>query len=343
MSINIFIESTDFFTKGAYFFNPQHALIKVDVADIDAIYFPHMINGGFLTPKMKQLLVKQIPREYLGTELEYEYTNGQVPKYLCSVYKKRIKKAYPSIADKPIVFLHIADFPFPYDVDDNTIVVRCSINRTTMQKNDIVMPARIPYFDWEGPQTEIKPSIGFCGCPTTHNTRRKLINELISCKTIEFDYFLTNRFYNHIDKVLKYQYKDLATKNIGTADVDTLAQEIKLNLKHKFNKKLKDNIFSLCPRGRGNYSVRFYETLRAGRIPVMVDSDQVFPCEDIIDWNDIVICTDNVEEMIQKIYDWTENRDLIEVQKRCREVWETYLNFPNFVELLPKYIANSLS
>ena len=171
------------------FFNPQHVLVKTDDVDIDAIYFPHMINGGFPQPKDEASAGKTIPREYVGTELEYEYTNGQVPKYLCSAYRKRIKKTHTSVADKPIVFLHIADFPFTYDVDDNTIVVRCSINRTTMQKNDITMPARIPYFDWEGPQINIKPSIGFCGCPTTHNARRTLINELISRKTIDFDYF----------------------------------------------------------------------------------------------------------------------------------------------------------
>ena len=75
----------------------------------------------------------------------------------------------------------------------------------------------------------------------------------------------------------------------------------------------------------------------------MVDSDQVFPCEDLIDWNDIIICAKDTEEMIKVVHDWTECRDLISIQKRCREVWEQYLQFESFLELLPKYIEERIS
>ena len=339
MSINLFIEETDFLTKGAYFFDPQHCFSSLETgSEIDVVYFPYMINGGFLTPQMQDILIPRMPQEFLGTPLEYEYMNGQVPKYLCNLYRKRLKKKHPVLSKKTMVFLHIADFAFPYETDGNTIIVRCSVNRTTMQKTDIVMPAKIPYEEWKGPQRDIKPSIGFCGCPYTHKDRQAVLRDLEQLKLIHLDTNFTQYFYNHIDKHFKHNYKHIPEEMI-----DSKVKNIKSDLKQKFIKILDENIFSLCPRGRGNYSVRFYETLRAGRIPVMVDSDQVFPCEDIIDWDDIVICAKNTEEMVQKMYDWLEHRDIIEVQKRCREVWETHLYFPKFVEYLPQFIEKSLS
>ena len=37
--------------------------------------------------------------------------------------------------------------------------------------------------------------------------------------------------------------------------------------------------FTLCVRGNGNFSVRFYETLALGRIPVFYNSDCVLPLD----------------------------------------------------------------
>jgi hypothetical protein len=333
MSLNLFLEDADFEIRGAYNFSPKHAISSLD-ANIEAVYFPYMINGGFLNSKMQKFLLKFVPEDFLGTRFEYEYTNGQVPLYLCQMYRKHLKKKFPSLQNKPIVFLHIADFPFQYNTNENIIIVRCSVNRATMQKNDIIMPSRVSYEDWIGPQKEIKETIGFCGYPNTHPTRKKLIEELERSNSIKLDMYLTSMFFFHINETIK--------KNTTNTQKEVYIKQTKEDLKKEFNQRLQRNIFSLCPRGRGHYSRRFYETLRAGRIPVMIDTGQVFPLEDIIDWDDIVICAKNTEELIHKVQDWTKNRDLIEIQKRCREVWETYLHFPKFLEFLPIYIKKSM-
>ena len=74
----------------------------------------------------------------------------------------------------------------------------------------------------------------------------------------------------------------------------------------------------------------------------MVDSDQVFPCEDLIDWDDIVICAKDTEEMIKMVHDWTECRDLISIQKMSGSLGK-YLQFDSFLEDLPKYIEQRIS
>ena len=157
---------------------------------------------------------------------------------------------------------------------------------------------------------DIKASIGFCGCPYTHPTRKQTLLELDHSDAIQFDSLYTRSFFDHFKFVIKKHRPDLKSE-----DRELLVNNVRCKLRVNFRQIMNRNIFSFCPRGRGNYSIRFYETLRAGRIPVMVDSDQVFPCEDLIDWDDIIICAKDTEEMIKMVHDWTEHRDLIAIQK----------------------------
>src|SRR5690606_31539385 len=51
-----------------------------------------------------------------------------------------------------------------------------------------------------------------------------------------------------------------------------------------FYNNLKDSDYVVCVRGAGNFSVRLYETLAMGRIPVFIDTDCALPLENSIDW-----------------------------------------------------------
>ena len=44
------------------------------------------------------------------------------------------------------------------------------------------------------------------------------------------------------------------------------------NLLKEYESSLGNSDYVLCPRGFGNTSIRFYESLSAGRIPILVDS-----------------------------------------------------------------------
>jgi hypothetical protein len=289
---------------------------------------------------MERILLQKVKEKHPFEErkITYEYIHAEVPKYLCDLYRKQLYKKKPYLRNKPIVFFHVTDYAEPYDIDSDVIMVRSSINRSTMQPSDIVRPAHIKYEDWKGPIQGKKTSIGFCGFPYTHPIRAEILKELNMLNEKEFDRYYTQNFFYHNRKKIKRD-----NPRLGDIAVDELLQKQQVLLQKKFHEILHRNIFSFCPRGRGNYSIRFYETLRAGRIPVLVDSDQVFPCEDLIDWNDIVICAKDTEEMIKMVHDWTENRDLIVIQNRCREVWERFLQFESFLNLLPKYIEQRIS
>ena len=82
-----------------------------------------------------------------------------------------------------------------------------------------------------------------------------------------------------------------------------------------------------------------------GRIPVIINSDQVFPFEDILDYNDFSIMIDvsnikNIENIISK---WLENKsddDIINIQKKNREIWMEYMSPLGWVKNFNKELCH---
>ena len=58
-------------------------------------------------------------------------------------------------------------------------------------------------------------------------------------------------------------------------------------LRFEFIRNILSSDYTLCFRGSGNYSLRFYETLCLGRIPLFINTDCKLPFEDEINWRDM--------------------------------------------------------
>ena len=65
----------------------------------------------------------------------------------------------------------------------------------------------------------------------------------------------------------------------------------------KYNEILLDSVFSLCPSGSGPNSIRFWESLACGSIPVLQADTLDLPYS--IDWDDAIIKIN--ENDVQKI------------------------------------------
>ena len=109
----------------------------------------------------------------------------------------------------------------------------------------------------------------------------------------------------------------------------------KLKDKHKkeFEDNMNENLFTLCHRGRGNFSVRFYETLMRGRIPIQINSSSIFPYEDKIDYSEIGIfieeedlVTTNLENLVKDYYFSKSAHELLRIQKNNRRIYEEYFH-----------------
>jgi hypothetical protein len=56
-----------------------------------------------------------------------------------------------------------------------------------------------------------------------------------------------------------------------------------------FYENIRNTQYTFCIRGGGNFSVRLYETMAMGRIPIQIDTDCILPLEDVLDWKSHIL------------------------------------------------------
>lgn len=81
---------------------------------------------------------------------------------------------------------------------------------------------------------------------------------------------------------------------------ETAAQQ-----RREFIENLNNTDYALCARGLANCSIRFYEAISLGRIPIFVNTQCVLPYDWMVDW--------------KKACFWVEETDLADIGPRLRE------------------------
>ena len=105
--------------------------------------------------------------------------------------------------------------------------------------------------------------------------------------------------------------------------------------------------FTLCIRGNGNFSVRLYEALALGRIPVIIDTDCVFPLENQIDWQRHCIFIfdkdpKNSVRIARQLLGRMSNDHIRKLQLINRKLWLESLSFAGFYYNFSEYVLNNL-
>jgi hypothetical protein len=85
--------------------------------------------------------------------------------------------------------------------------------------------------------------------------------------------------------------------------------------------------FVLSPKGNGNGSIRFYEALSLGRLPILIDTDCVLPLEDVINYAEFVIRVDyrEMQSVVGRtlaFYQALSSEEFYTRQKKARESFE---------------------
>lgn len=85
--------------------------------------------------------------------------------------------------------------------------------------------------------------------------------------------------------------------------------------------------FVLAPKGHGNASVRFFESLALGRFPVLINTDCELPLRDYIDYKKFVVTVDHthVNDAEQAILDFYNSLSNEEFQKRQQLARDAFL------------------
>lgn len=92
------------------------------------------------------------------------------------------------------------------------------------------------------------------------------------------------------------------------------------------------NDYTVCLRGGGNFSVRLYETMAMGRIPLQVDTDCVYPLPELINWKEqtCYVEKDRLSQTAELLKAFHNTHPVEAIQRRNRQIWTDYLTLKGF-------------
>ena len=266
--------------------------------------------------------------------------------------KQYIKNA--NAAGKEVWTWMSGDFGVDLRFKGNYVIFRNSGHKRQLSNQHIGMPVFISdplkqiYNTTEllMPEYTSKPTVGFCGqanssfnrslkeimIRASHNINHQLGRTFNSPQPIQSTSLLRAKLLKKLEasKFIKSNFIKRQKYRAG----------IKENkAKHETTQEFYDNIleshYVLCVRGGGNFSVRFYETLAMGRIPVFVNTDCLLPLETKIDWQKHCVWVDfkdrnQISEKVKAFHKTHTKESLYNLMQANRSLWENQLRIGNF-------------
>jgi hypothetical protein len=237
-------------------------------------------------------------------------------------------------------------------IDSNIIAIRLGGFDNKLGENTYIMSPFIndPYLflkkDIAFLSKNTKPSIGFVG--HSNGTFLKKIKEFLiylkitSKQLVGIEHTDSQEFYPssyHRHKMLSFFLKndeinsDFIFRKQYRAGVKTQEERHKTSM--EFFENIYKNPYTFCMRGGGNFSVRFYETLAMGRIPVLLDTNCRLPFHNEIEWSKHCLIiqendSENIADRLLEYHNGLTEEEFISIQKNNRELWERYFNKTSF-------------
>jgi hypothetical protein len=204
--------------------------------------------------------------------------------------------------------------------------------------------------DWRsdtGPRPKrAKPVVGFCGYISAgwkqwlrtlrgesqkiagHRIRRAAIAALKGSPRVDTNFLVRSSF----------QGGALLAKH----DPQRLRQ-----IKREYIDNILDSDYTLCARGAGNFSIRFCETLSAGRIPLLINTGCSLPFEKSIDWRRHCVIVDEADlnqvgDRLSAFHDALSPDAFKSLQQANRKLWLETLSPVEFLRhIVAEITANA--
>lgn len=313
--------------------------------------------------------------------LQYQYSKGsfaltenieEADFVLIPYSYERLKTANPDLlaniisdaknANKPLLIDGAGDLENPIDIP-NSVILRVSQYQYSKKSNEITIPfvAEDLLESYANGRMHLrvktnKPSVGFTGwaqmslktrlktywkeLPITivsmmdekrgaeHKGilfREKALYTLSRCARIE-PHFVTRATYSGHEKTIQGAVAD--------------------NRK-EFIDNLLGADYALCVKGDANASVRFYEALSLGRIPLFLDTACVLPLEDIINYRDFCVFIDwqdidRIGDILADFHATLTPERFEYMQTQARESYRKYLRYDAFSVQLARMLRGFL-
>jgi len=101
--------------------------------------------------------------------------------------------------------------------------------------------------------------------------------------------------------------------------------------------------FTLCIRGDGNYSLRFFEALSMGRVPILIDTDCALPLDRLIDYSAFILRVSladiaHIDQVVSDFWQHCSADRFMAMQHKAREVFEQHLSAVSFLRYATKHL-----
>ena len=106
--------------------------------------------------------------------------------------------------------------------------------------------------------------------------------------------------------------------------------------KLEYSALLLNSTFSLCPNGTGPNTIRFWESLSYGSIPVLLSNYHKLP--EFVDWDKVCIIYDDRD--ITNLYDYLKSiskEDIKTMSENCIKIYNKYFSKVNFTAPIDEY------
>ena len=205
------------------------------------------------------------------------------------------------------LLLSAHDWDGPYDVS-------CIVAGNCMSKysgvRHISLPFEVKDIGCREDKTGIRYFTNFLGYYGSHQSRLELANSLVSFvnsggEDLSICLQFNDRFYPRLPE------EDREKKRTEFLDV------------------MNESLTTLCPRGSGFNSIRFFETMCMGRVPILISDGCELPLEGEIDWDSLILRIDegdiaDIGPILEEFSVRYDPNRLWKMGIKNRIVWETY-------------------
>jgi hypothetical protein len=235
----------------------------------------------------------------------------------------------------------------------NATIIRPAVYRSQKRQKDIIIPALVEDYvkEYLGGlisirQKAAKPVVGFCGLAQPDSWDLKLkaftYHGLMLSKSLKLGVspykgkILRNQAMRILaDSPSLVNTNFIITERSQSVYLTTQDPDKRQKTRAEFVKNMVESDYNLCCRGSANYSIRLYETLSCGRIPVFIDTDCVLPYDSVIDWKKYCVWIDEKEipyiaEKVAEFHSNISDKEFIDLQHECRKLWKNWLSSEGF-------------
>jgi hypothetical protein len=307
-------------------FEKNNFQYELDIKKADIILLPFSINFYFKTEK-KELLKEINTICKLQNCKAYAYISGDFG----------IK--FPEFSN--IIYLRQGGFKSQLSNKNKGFIVGLSDHFQRLYQKETITPTL---------KNEV-PIIGFCGHATLSVSKR--LKEIVKCLIENGKRFLKNplnkvyeplfssayeraKLLTYFEDSNKIQANFIYRENYRGGAI-TEDERAATTLEYYNNILTSDYV--LCVRGAGNFSVRFYETLMMGKIPVFVNTDCLLPFNDEINWKNHVVWIEwkdrkSIAQIVADFHANLSTDEFVHLQINNRKLWKETLSIEGMLEMI---------